>query len=102
MFVKGETSGGLTASSLQADRALTWEAKDLSSTLSLSLCPAWSHLLPSHLVTDAAAQCGWRASWLCGGPAALSLCFSSRPNPCPAPTLARAPGPSGACVPPQG
>jgi len=56
VFVKGETLGGLTVSSLQVDRALTWETKDLSSTLSLSLCPAWSLLLPSHLVTDAAAQ----------------------------------------------
>lgn len=42
VFVKGETSGGLTASGLRIHRALAWEAKDLSSTLSLSLGPAWS------------------------------------------------------------
>uniref|UniRef100_A0A8C9KEH2 LDL receptor related protein 8 n=1 Tax=Panthera tigris altaica TaxID=74533 RepID=A0A8C9KEH2_PANTA len=42
------------------------------------------------------------ASWFCGSPAALSLCFSSRPYPCPAPTLAWAPRPSGACVPSPG
>lgn len=42
VFVKGKTSGSLTASSLWVDRALAWEAKDPSATLSLSLCLAWS------------------------------------------------------------
>lgn len=48
MFVKGKTSGGIAASSLAVDRALAWEAKDLSSgsTLPLSVCLALSKDLP--------------------------------------------------------
>lgn len=87
VFVKGET-GGLTASALRVHRALTWEAKDLSSTLSLSLGPAWSKDLPlsgppllNHLVNKAAAQCGWRASWPCGGPAAGVSASALGPTP---------------------
>lgn len=61
MFVKGKTLGSLAA----WQRALAWEAKDRSSgsTLSLSVCLAWSedrssltHLLPSHLANEAEVQ----------------------------------------------
>lgn len=48
MFVKGKISGSLAASNLMVDRALVWEAKDLSSrsTLSLSVFLALSKDLP--------------------------------------------------------
>lgn len=104
--MKGKTRGSLAA----WQRALAWEAEDLSSgsTLSLSVWLAWSEdcssdpLLPSHLVHEAEVQGGRRVSWLLGNPAALRLCFSPGPplsgphprlgswtlrSPCPLPGL---------------